>query len=91
MRPPTRACSTSCCLVPVTSPSSTRTIRSKQITAASIPAAADARAQRLCSARVISTGHALIQNLRRGHYELGMDVDPMHRLPAAFGELALTV
>ncbi len=33
-RPPTRACSTSCCLPPVTSPSSTRTTPSKQITAA---------------------------------------------------------
>ena len=43
---------------------------------------------KLRSARVISTGHAFVQNLRRGHYELGVDVDPRHRIPAAFAELA---
>ncbi len=41
----------------------------------------------LRSAHVISTGHAFVQNLRRGHYELGVDVDPRHRIPAAFAEL----
>jgi transposase-like protein len=30
----------------------------------------------LRSTHVISTGHAFVQNLRRGHYELGVDVDP---------------
>jgi transposase, IS6 family len=44
--------------------------------------------KRLRSARVISTGHAFVQNLRRGHYELGVDVHPRDRLPAAFTELA---
>ncbi len=43
---------------------------------------------RLRSVRVISTGHAFIQNLRRGHYELGWDIDPRHRLTAIFTELA---
>ena len=38
---------------------------------------------------MISAGHAFIQNLRRGYYELGLDADPRHRLPAAFAELAL--
>jgi IS6 family transposase len=47
--------------------------------------------KRLRSARVISAGHTFIQNLRRGHYELGMDLDPRHRLPGAFAELALTI
>ncbi len=42
----------------------------------------------LRSAHLISTGHAFVQNLRRGHYELGADVDPRHRIPAAFTELA---
>jgi transposase-like protein len=42
---------------------------------------------KLRSARVISTGHAFIQNLRRSHYELGVDIDPRHRIPAAFAEL----
>jgi transposase-like protein len=47
--------------------------------------------KRLRSARVISTGHAFVQNLHRGHYELGVDIDPRHRLPAAFTELALAI
>jgi transposase, IS6 family len=47
--------------------------------------------KRLAAARVISTGHAFVQNLRRGHYELGVDAEPRHRLPAAFAELALAI
>jgi IS6 family transposase len=47
--------------------------------------------KRLRSARVISAGHAFVQNLHRGHYDLGLDVDPRHRLLTAFGELALTI
>ena len=47
--------------------------------------------KRLGAARVISTGHAFVQNLRRGHYELGMDSDPRHRLPEAFTELACAI
>jgi hypothetical protein len=40
--------------------------------------------KRLRSARVISAGHAFVQNLRRGHYELATDIDPRHRIPHAF-------
>ena len=47
--------------------------------------------KRLRSARVISAGHAFVQNLRRSHYELGLDIDPRYRLPAAFAELALAI
>jgi IS6 family transposase len=47
--------------------------------------------KRLRSARVISTGHAFVQNLRRGHYELAVDLDPNHRIPAAFTELAFAI
>jgi transposase-like protein len=47
--------------------------------------------KRLRSARVISTGHAFIQNLHRGHYELGVDADPRHRIPQAFTELTLAI
>jgi hypothetical protein len=43
--------------------------------------------KRLRSVRVISAGHAFIQNIRRGHYELGVDSDPKRQLPAAFTEL----
>ena len=43
------------------------------------------------SAAVISVGHAFIQNVRRGHYELATDIGPRHRLVTAFAELALAV
>jgi transposase-like protein len=32
-------------------------------------------------------GHAFIQNLRRGHYELAVDAGPLLRLATAFDEL----
>lgn len=47
--------------------------------------------KRLASARVISTGHVFVQNLRRGHYELATHLDPRHRLPAVFTELTLAL
>ena len=47
--------------------------------------------KRLRSARVISAGHAFIQNLHRGHYELGLDVGPRHRIPEVFTELARAI
>jgi transposase-like protein len=40
------------------------------------------------TAQVIIAGHAFMQNLRRGHYELGLDVPPALRVVAAFTELA---
>jgi transposase-like protein len=43
------------------------------------------------TARVIVAGHAFIQNLRRGFYELGTDVRPTARLADAFAELALVI
>ena len=39
-------------------------------------------------ARVIMTGHAFMQNLRRGHDELGVDVRVHWRVASAFTELA---
>jgi IS6 family transposase len=47
--------------------------------------------KKLRSTRVISTGHAFVQNIRRGHYDLGVDTDPRNRLPAAFTELARAI
>jgi transposase, IS6 family len=47
--------------------------------------------KQLRSTRVISAGHAFIQNIRRGHYELAPDVDSKHRLAMAFAELAIAV
>jgi IS6 family transposase len=45
----------------------------------------------LRSTRVASAGHAFIQNLRRGHYELGADVDPRYQLPVVSTEFAHTI
>jgi transposase-like protein len=47
--------------------------------------------KRLRSAAVIALGHAFVQNLRRGHYELAIDVSPPLRLATAFSELALAM
>ena len=43
------------------------------------------------SARVITTGHALVQNLRRGHYELAVEEAANWRLGVAFDEPALAI
>jgi hypothetical protein len=43
------------------------------------------------SAAVIATGHAFVQNLRRGHYELAPELSPPLRLARAFSELALSI
>jgi IS6 family transposase len=43
------------------------------------------------SARIISTGHAFVQNLRRGHYELAADIPARHRIRAAFDQLTMTI
>src|SRR4051794_19986795 len=40
---------------------------------------------------VIIAGHAFMQNLRRGHYELGLHVPPALRVAAAFTELAQAI
>jgi len=40
------------------------------------------------TASVIIRGHAFMQNLRRGHYELGIDARPGLSVAAAFDELA---
>jgi len=39
-------------------------------------------------ARVVTTGHAFVQNLRRGHYELAVDEPVQLRVAVAFAELA---
>jgi len=44
------------------------------------------------TASVVITGHAFIQNLRRGHYELGAEARHEHlRVAAAFDELAKAI
>jgi hypothetical protein len=36
----------------------------------------------------VIAGHAFVQNLRRGHYEIAVDVPRMERMAVAFAELA---
>jgi transposase, IS6 family len=43
------------------------------------------------SARIVIAGHALVQNLRRGHYELAVEEPTNRRLAVAFAELALAL
>jgi len=43
------------------------------------------------SARVLAAGHALVQNIRRGHYDIAIDAPAQHRLLEAFDELALAI
>jgi hypothetical protein len=43
--------------------------------------------KRFRSAALIALGHAFVQNIRRGHYELAVDAPPHLRLAAAFTEL----
>jgi IS6 family transposase len=43
------------------------------------------------TARVIVAGHAFVQNLRRGFYDLGTEVPSSLRLADAFAELALAI
>ena len=44
------------------------------------------------TASTVIRGHALVQNVRRGHYELGIEAHrPCLRLAAAFDELAIAI
>jgi hypothetical protein len=41
------------------------------------------------TAGIVIRGHAFIQNLRRRHYQLGVDAQPGLTVAAAFDELTL--
>jgi transposase-like protein len=43
------------------------------------------------SARVIIAGHAFVQSLRRGHYELAVEAPASRRVAMAFDDLALAI
>ncbi len=45
----------------------------------------------MASAQLVCSGHAFVQNLRRGHYELGVDGPKERRLAQAFAELAVAI
>src|SRR5205085_9568925 len=47
--------------------------------------------KQLRCARVITAGHAFIQNIRRGHYELGTEQAVNLRVSAAFDELVMAI
>jgi transposase, IS6 family len=47
--------------------------------------------KQLRCAQVITTGHAFIQNIRRGHYELGAEETVNLRVLAAFDELVMAI
>jgi hypothetical protein len=43
------------------------------------------------SARVVIAGHAFVQNVRRGHYELAVEEPVNRRLAVAFAQLAMAM
>jgi len=43
------------------------------------------------SARILANGHAFVQNLRRGHYDIAADAPDHYRVRVAFDELALAI
>jgi transposase-like protein len=43
------------------------------------------------SARVVIVGHAFIQNVRRGYYELAADAPANRRVAVAIDELAMAI
>ena len=43
------------------------------------------------STSMVIAGHAFVQNLRRGHYELAVDESVTRPLAVAFDELALAI
>jgi transposase, IS6 family len=47
--------------------------------------------KQLRCARVITSGHAFIQTIRRGHYELGAEETVNLRVRAAFDELVMAI
>jgi transposase-like protein len=47
--------------------------------------------KRFRSAARLAAGHAFVQNVRRGHYELATEVPPPLRLATAFTELAQAI
>lgn len=47
--------------------------------------------KQLRCARIITAGHAFIQNIRRGHYELAAEETVSRRVLAAFDELVMAI
>jgi transposase, IS6 family len=47
--------------------------------------------KRFRSAQTLAAGHAFVQNMRRGHYEIAADEPARDRLRIAFDALAASV
>ncbi len=47
--------------------------------------------KRFRSARILAAGHAFVQNVRRGYYEIAVDQPARERLRVAFDELAFAI
>jgi IS6 family transposase len=43
------------------------------------------------SVRILAAGHAFVQNLRRGHYDIATSIPARHRLRHAFDQLATAI
>ena len=43
------------------------------------------------SAKIVIAGHALVQNVRRGHHELAVEAPVTRRVVVAFDELVLVI
>jgi transposase, IS6 family len=43
------------------------------------------------STRILAAGHAFVQNLRRGHYDIATETPSRHRLHVVFEDLALAI
>jgi hypothetical protein len=54
-------------------------------------ATTDAEARAGPQRQVVIVGHAFIQNVRRGHYELAVDEPAGRRVAVALDELALAI
>jgi hypothetical protein len=55
------------------------------------PAETDARTPNPSDRSGGHAGHAFVQNLRRGHYDIELGTQPATRLAAAFNELAQAI
>ena len=47
--------------------------------------------KRYRSARILAAGHAFVQNLRRGRYDIATHIPARHQFRTAFDELAVTI
>ena len=71
--------------------SDTPTTQSRQITGGSKPGSGQCAGEAATLSADSRRGHAFVQNLRRGHYDIATHVSARHQLRTAFDELAVTI